>query len=123
MASQCLGQNRNGGPCSGTPGADGYCMWHSPARQVEREEWRRRGGQRRSNASRARKAMADGALSPAEIEGVLGLTMKAVLNGSKDPAIGNAIANLARAAVAVREAVAVDERLGELERKIGSHAS
>ena len=67
--------------------------------------------------------MVDGALSPAELEGLLGVTLRAVLNGHKEPAIGNAIANLARAAVAVRDSVAVDERLAELERRIGSRSA
>jgi len=49
--------------------------------------------------------------------------MSAVINGHKEPAIGNAIANLARAAVAVRDAVAVDVRITELERRLGSKAS
>ncbi len=82
-------------------------------------EARKRGGQAKSNKVRAKKAMVDGTLTPAELEGLLGITMSAVLNGVKEPAI----ANLARAAVAVRDAVAVDERITELERRLGSRSA
>jgi len=86
-------------------------------------EARRKGGQAKSNKARARKAMVNGSLSPAELEGLLGITMHAVFNGAKEPAIANAIANLARAAVVVRDAVAVDERLADLERRLGSRSA
>jgi len=65
----------------------------------------------------------DGTLSPAELEGLLGITMSAVFNGAKEPAVANAIANLTRAAVAVRDAIEVDERLAELERRLGSRSA
>ena len=98
-------------------------MWHDPAKAAEMARARRKGGEAKSNKMRAKKAMVNGTLMPAELEGLLGITMSAVINGHKEPAIGNAIANLARAAVAVRDAVAVDERITELERRLGSKAS
>jgi hypothetical protein len=78
-------------------------------------EARRRGGAARSTKARARKEMVDAALSPPELAGLIGMTIRAVLAGKKPPAVGSAIANLARAAVAVREATETDERLAALE--------
>ncbi len=123
MVEKCSATNANGSACGSQAQGNGLCRWHDPVRAAEMVEARRKGGQAKSNKVRARKAMVDGALSPAELEGLLGITMSAVLNGHKEPAIGNAIANLARAAVAVRDAVAVDERISELERRLGSRAS
>jgi len=123
MVERCKATNANGSPCGAQAQGNGLCRWHDPVRAAEMVEARRKGGQAKSNANRARKAMVDGTLSPAELEGLLGITMSAVFNGAKEPAVANAIANLARAAVAVRDAVAVDERLAELERRIGSKVS
>lgn len=119
MVERCSATNANGSPCGAQAQRDGFCAWHDPARAAEMAEARRKGGQAKSNANRARKAMVSGTLTPAELEGLLGITMNAVLHGKKEPAIGNAIANLARAAIAVREAATVDERLAEIERRLG----
>src|SRR5215204_6589169 len=119
MVERCSATNANGSPCGAQAQHNGLCRWHDPIRVAEMAEARRKGGQAKSNKARARKAMADGVLTPAELEGLIGITINAVFNGAKEPAIANAIANLARAAVAVREAVAVDERLAALEETAG----
>ncbi len=123
MVERCSATNANGSPCGAQAQSNGLCRWHDPVRAAEMAEARRKGGQAKSNKVRAKKAMVDGTLSPAELEGFLGITMSAVFNGAKEPAVANAIANLARAAVAVRDAVAVDERLAELERRLGSRSA
>ncbi len=124
MQHRCKATTKSGEPCSARPlpGSE-WCFVHDPHRIIDIAEARKQGGQAKSNRARAKKAMVDGALSPTELEGLLGIVMKAVLNGHKEPAIGNAIANLARAAVAVRDAVAVDERITELERRLGSKSA
>ena len=78
-------------------------------------EARRKGGQAKSNRARARKQLAATALTPAELEGVLGLTITQVLSGAKPPGVGSAIAALARASIAIREAGEIEERLAALE--------
>ncbi len=123
MVEKCTATNASGEPCGAQAWRDSLCAWHHPDRAAEMTQARRKGGQAKSSKARARKAMADGALSPAELEGLLGITISAVFNGAKEPAVANAVANLVRAAVAVREAVAVDERISELERRLGSKAS
>ncbi len=124
MQHRCKATTKSGEPCSARtlPGSE-WCFAHDPHRIIDIAEARRKGGQAKSNKARARKAMVDGALSPAELEGLIGVTLRAVLYGNKEPAIGNAIANLVRAAVVVRDAVAVDERLAELERRVGSRSA
>jgi hypothetical protein len=119
MQHRCKATTKSGALCSARtlPGSE-WCFVHDPHRIIDIAEARKQGGQAKSNRARAKKAMVDGALSPAELEGLIGITMSAVINGAKEPAVGNAIANLARAAVAVRDAVAVDERLAELERRL-----
>jgi hypothetical protein len=94
---------------------DGWCAWHDPGRRAEMAEARRRGGQARSNKARARKQLVGAAMSPAELEGVIGLTIAQVLAGTKPPSVGSAVAALARAAIAVREATEIEERLAALE--------
>ena len=47
------------------------------------------------------------------------MALRAVLAGKIEPGVGNAVANLARAAVAVREATELEARLAELEARAG----
>src|SRR5687767_3223301 len=91
MADRCLGRNRDGSPCSAQPRGDGYCLWHSPSMATERASWRKRGGEQRSNRARAKKSLADAALTPHDLEGVLGMTLKAVLAGKVQPGVGNCV--------------------------------
>jgi len=87
---------------------DGYCYWHSPLTASERAEARRRGGQNRSNAARAKKELPAGVMTNDELRGLVGLTIKGVLAGRVEPGIGNSVAALSRAYVAVTEAGAVE---------------
>ncbi len=124
MQHRCKATTKSGEPCSArTLPESEWCFAHDPHRIIDIAEARKKGGQAKSNRARAKKAMLDAVLSPAELEGLLGATMNAVISGHKEPAIGNAIANLARAAVAVRDAVAVDERIAELERRLGDRSA
>src|SRR4051794_10283338 len=108
---------------AGTPSAaqpvrdDGYCYWHSPSTASERAEARRRGGQNRSNAARAKKELPAGVMTNDELRGLVGLTIRGVLAGRVEPGIGNSVAALSRAYVAVTEAGAVETlqaQVGEL---------
>ncbi len=75
----------------------------------------RKGGAARSNKSRARKQYVDGILSPAELEGLIGTTLKGVLMQKITPGQAQAVASLARAAVAVREASAIEKLQTDVE--------
>jgi hypothetical protein len=58
-------------------------------------------------------------MTPVELEGIIGLTITAVLAEQKTPAIGNAIAALARAAISIREVSEIEKRLEALEAANG----
>jgi hypothetical protein len=63
--------------------------------------------------------MAAAAMTPAEIQGYVAVALRGVLTGSITPGVGNAVAALARAAVAVREATELEQRLADLEARAG----
>jgi hypothetical protein len=120
MVVRCKAQTTNGTPCSAQPiRDDGYCYWHSPATANERVDARRRGGKAKSNASRAKRQMESAAMTPNEIQGFVAVALRGVMVGSITPGIANAVASLARAAVAVREATELEQRLAELEQRAG----
>jgi len=116
MDAKCSATNKNGSPCSAGPvREDGYCYWHSPDLADQRRTDRQRGGAARSNVARAKRQLPDAVLTPAELQGFIGLALRGVLAGRIEPGVANAVATLARAAVAVREATEVEERLTALE--------
>ncbi len=120
MQPRCSGATKAGAPCQAPAMSGGrYCLSHDPSRVTDLAEWRAKGGRGKSNRQRAKKGMADQALTPGEIEGFVAVAMKAVLSGRLEPGVGNAVANLARAAVAVREATTIEVRLTELEKAAG----
>lgn len=120
MATQCLGTNRDGGPCSGhvSEGQE-WCQWHDPKREAERQEWRRRGGQKKSNKQRARKQMADAVLSISDLDALLCVALKQVAAGRMEPGVGSSMANLAKTITTIRTASDLERRLEELERAAG----
>jgi len=63
--------------------------------------------------------MVDAALTPSELEGFVAVALRSVLDGQISPGVANAVASLARAAVAVREETALEARLAELEAAAG----
>jgi hypothetical protein len=117
---RCNGTNKVGERCRGQalPGSE-FCIAHDPTKVVAITEARRKGGAARSNRARARREMANAALTPGELQGVIAVTLKAVFAGSKSPGIGQAVAALARAAISVREATELEERLTRLEAAAG----
>ena len=116
---RCNGTNKQGEQCRGNALPDSrYCIAHDPAKVVDIAAARRKGGQASSTRAKAKRAMEGAAMTPAELEGIIAVTLKAVLSGHKSPAIGSAIASLCRAAVAVRETTELEARLTILEDRI-----
>lgn len=115
MDTECLGTNKDGSPCSAAPRASGYCLWHDPALMEQRAAWRSMGGANRSNRTRAGKRLAMPGVTTQELQHLVGQALKDVIAGELPPAVGNCVANLARALVAVREATELEERLAALE--------
>jgi len=120
MHSRCSGTNREGGPCNAEirPGRK-WCRWHDPELEAERAEWRRKGGEARSNRNRARKQLPDAVLTPVELQGLLSKALRDVLMGQLEPGIANAAAGLSRALVTIRESAELEERLSALEAAAG----
>jgi Family of unknown function (DUF5763) len=107
-AERCQAVTKSGKPCSATVVADGMCAWHAPSWAERRRQWSAEGGRRRSNAARAKKELPAGVMTTDELRGVVGFTIKGVLAGRIEPGIGNSVAALSRAYVAVTEAGAVE---------------
>jgi hypothetical protein len=120
MDSQCSGTNKDGRPCSAHVDAgQSWCRWHDPARESDRAEWRRKGGTARSNRNRAKKQLADQAMSIADIDAVLCLALKKVAVGTMPPGVGSSMAGIAKAVVTIRTASDMEKRLEALELQAG----
>ena len=119
MVERCKASNSAGEPCGAQAIRDGWCAWHDPERREEMAEARRKGGHAKSNRARARKQLASTAMTPAELEGVIGLTITQVLSGAKAPGVGQAVAALARAAISILEVSEIEKRLEALEAANG----
>ena len=116
MQKRCSATKADGAQCGGVPYKGGdLCWFHSPHTAADRAAGRRLGGAAKSNRSRARRQLMNAALSPAEIGGLLSVTLTNVIGGKVEPGVANAAANLARAIVAVKEASEVEERIAALE--------
>jgi hypothetical protein len=123
MQRQCSGVTKAGERCKSwsLPGSD-YCISHGD-RVVQLAEWRKQGGRGKANRARAKREMVDAALTPAELNGLLGFTIKAVIAGKKPPGVGQAVAALARAALEAGKSADLEERMQEIERRLGAKVS
>ena len=111
----CSGTTRTGAPCRApATGGGAFCVAHDPGRVVQMEAWRRQGGRARSNRQRARRQYGE-VLGSEEVLAVLSTTLRATLAGRVTPGQATALAAVARALVAVREASELEERLARLE--------
>jgi hypothetical protein len=79
---------------------------------------RSKGGKAKSNVARARRLMADAALSNDELDGYIGLMIQQVTENEVTPAVANSVATLVRAAVALRQATVLEERIAAIEQQL-----
>ncbi len=120
MATQCLGTNRTGEPCSAhVDDGQTWCRWHDPARAEERTEWSRKGGQARSNRARARKQLAEQLMTIDDLDALLCSALVKVAGGRIEPGVGSAMATIAKTITGIRTAGELERRLEELERAAG----
>jgi len=118
MATTCLGINQSGGPCGGyLPKGSTWCLWHDPARESEREEWRRRGGENRSNRARARRQLADAVLTINDLDALLCRALVQVAGGKMEPGVGTSMATIAKTITTIRSTGELERRIEELERQ------
>ena len=120
MAIQCVGIRKDGSPCKGTPlaGRD-VCFVHAPELIERRRQGSIKGGANRSSRARARKQMADAVMTITDIDGLLCRSLVMVSEGRMEPAIGNAVASLAKTVTGIRQAGELERRLSELEAAAG----
>src|SRR5688572_3731776 len=113
----CAAVTRRGAPCNG-PALQGsrFCWAHDPALAEQRRTWSKRGGEGRSNVSRAAKRLPK---DLADVKASLMRTLQALEGGEMEPARATAIGAVARAVVSVTEAGAVEDRLASLEAAAG----
>jgi len=123
MPDRCLATNKDGSACSGQPSGSGWCPWHDPALAEQRRQNAVKGGKARSHQARARKAMKGGAGDLADVQATLLAAIGKVEKGALDPGPANAMANLARAVVAVSGAADFDRRLAELEQALAARSA
>ncbi len=116
-AGICRATTKEGRPCSAEAVDGQLCRWHtqSPEWIAKRSEWSAKGGASRSNAARARAALPDAALTPAQLACVLSKALADVLGGTLEPGRANAVSGLARTLVTISEAVELEIRLTALE--------
>ncbi len=62
--------------------------------------------------------MVDAALSNDELDGYIGLMIQQVTENEIAPAVANSVATLVRAAVALRQATTLEERLAAIEQQL-----
>ncbi len=117
---QCAATNKDGSACRATPRpGTNTCPWHDPSLSEDRKRWKVASGKAKSNRRRAAKTYAAGALDPGQLQGIIGSTLVGVLSGRIAPNVANAVAALARTSIAIGEAVEVEARLADLERRAG----
>jgi hypothetical protein len=121
MEGQCSGITKGGARCRAfvMPGST-FCIAHDPNRVVELAEYRKRGGQNRSNSARARRSLGDlrdlGAVQVALLKALKGLE-----DGHVEPTVATAMATVGRALVAVASAnaaVTFEAQLADMARQI-----
>ena len=115
----CPATRRDGGRCQSTVLlASGYCHTHDPARRAAMAEARAKGGRQKATTARL------GRLVPATLKPVLATLLEALdeVRGEDgqppalSPAQAQAMASLARAAVAVYQVAELEPRLAALEQ-------
>lgn len=120
MSERCTATTKAGNPCTAYAHADGFCMFHHADRDALQREGRAKGGKAKSTQARAKRRFLADALTPKELEGVIGSTLRQVMAGDLPPGVGSAVASLARAAVTIREASELEDRIAALEADTGT---
>ena len=119
MDRKCKAPNRAGGSCGATHFRDGFCRWHHPELEAQRQAERAAGGQARSNKARAQRQLRDAVLSIDDLDALLCRALVQVAAGKIEPGVGSAVATIAKTITGIRTAGELERRLEELERAAG----
>lgn len=119
MDTNCKSLTKTGEPCGATLYRDGWCYWHHPDLEAERQANRMAGGKARGNMSRARKRVLNAAMTLDELDGALCIALEDVLAGRLEPNVGTAAATIAGRIAGIRQASDLEARLASLEARAG----
>jgi hypothetical protein len=97
------------------PGSQ-YCWAHDPGLADQRRQWSKRGGEGKSNLSRAAKRLPKDLV---DVRDALLRTLQSLEAGAMEPARAAAISAVSRAIVAVSVAADFELRLSALEQAAG----
>src|SRR5215212_2089172 len=100
-SSRCIATSRSGRPCSAQPAPNSrICRWHDPSEEATalRREWQRKGGHAKSTTNRLRKQVPQGLI---DMEAALYRALSGLEDGTLEPAVANAMSDIARALVAL----------------------
>jgi hypothetical protein len=123
MATKCAGYTKAGKPCQGTPLPGGtLCFVHDPAMAERRQQGSIKGGRGKSAKVRAQRQLRDSVMAPADVSGLLSISMQKVATGVMEPGVGTALASMAKALMSVQETAQLADRLAALERAAGIEA-
>ena len=115
---RCKSRTRNGEPCRGFAMEDGYCFSHSPALEKKRQEARAKGGKNSARAARLKRLVPPRLIPVYER---LETALIEVHDGELESKQATAMAALARAMVAVLTSGELEERVRDLETRIGGN--
>jgi hypothetical protein len=102
-----------------------HCPWHSTAPEwiAKRQGWSAEGGRKRSNAARAKRNLPTEPMTNAEAHAWVTVAFKKTLAGQMEPGVLNALSNAAKTMSELAKAGDLEERMAEIERRLGSKAS
>jgi hypothetical protein len=86
-------------------------------------EARRKGGQAKGNKVRAKRELEGAAMTASEINGTLAIAIRRLMSDRMAPGVASALAALSRAALEAGKASDLEQRLDEIERRLGRQAS
>jgi hypothetical protein len=86
---------------------------------ARRQAWSVQGGRNKSNRTRARKGLDGELLTLPEVSAALCRALRKVEAGELEAGVGNCMATIARAIVAVDQAGRLEDRVAELEARAG----
>jgi len=112
----CQATRKDGQPCAVKAGADGFCVFHSPAAAERRRAANAQGGRNKATPRRLERLL-PAALKPVLVRLMDGLEQ--VHEGVLDPRQATAMASLAGAICKMYETAALEERLAALEAAHG----
>ncbi len=114
--SYCTATRRNGEPCRAQALPERRLCWaHDPEMRQKADAARRRGGENKANAVRARKKMG---ADLHDISKMIEAALAGVYKGTMTPQQGQSIASLAGAWVRLHDAGEVQARIEELEARL-----